>query len=421
MSVARVLSRAGGEETIGDFLTSYAKKGAPDNLLEQATRIEKEKRALIMLEHNTAGRHNERHLLHDELQNYGRRDTINAQKMYDEQVLEDKSALEEARSLYAAGNKAEQKQRSDALERVRGLERAGMEDGSISGLLNRRNEIMNDAIGSIEGYSRQDKIALNRLSTGTNYERPLTEIETAEMTELSKGINRIGLEDESFFQKMSGGYDEAGHMRSNNATSTNAMNGGTRGPTPPSSSNIPINPGTTPTGSTSYSGYYEPSQGVVGGNTILDAIEANDIGGLGASIGVGALVGGVANYGMGGEFSEGAMMGGLGGGAMKIGARAIQQNQAGIESYLQRTALGEAHKGMNRTDAAAEIQKMTSAGEGAGFMQNRAFGVLKSEAPSLGMQSRYMVMSGSALSGVAFTGRRNDKRRGFNSHRGNRI
>jgi hypothetical protein len=25
------------------------------------------------------------------------------------------------------------------------------------------------------------------------------------------------------------------------------------------------------------------------------------------------------------------------------------------------------------------------------------------------------------LSGVAFTGRRNDKRRGFNAHRGNRI
>ena len=417
MSVARVLSRAGGEETIGDFLTSYAKKGAPDNLLEQATRIEKEKRALIMLEHNTAGRHNERHVLHDELQNYGRRDTIEAQKMYDEQVLED-----EARSLYAAGNKAEQKQRSDALERVRGLERAGMEDGSISGLLNRRNEIMNDAIGSIEGYSRQDKIALNRLSTGTNYERPLTEIETAEMTELSKGINRIVLEDESFFQKMSGGYDEAGHMRSNNATSTNAMNGGTSGPTPPSSSNIPINPGTTPTGSTNYSGLYEPGE-TRSSSDLLGSMSQDGAAGVMSSVAFGAAIGGAANYAMGGEFGEGAMMGGIAGGGIKIGARAIQQNQASIENFLQRTALGTDGytEGMTRETAAGAIQNMTAAPEGAGLMQKGAFNILKSESPSLGMQSRYMVMGGSALAGVTFTGNRKDKRRGFNAHRGNRI
>ena len=392
---------SGSESNIGDFLESYAKKGDSSNLMEQAVRIDKEKRALIMLEHNTAGRHSERHVLHNELQNYGHRDAIEAQKLYDKQVLEDKAALEEARSLYAAGNKAEKKQRSDALERVRGLEKAGMEDGSISGLLNRRNEIMNDAIGSIEGYSRQDKIALNRLSTGTNYERPLTELETAEITELTNAINKIGLKDDNFFKKMSGGYDEAAHMNTNTTVASEAMRGGTSG--------------------AGFSGYYEPSRGVAPGGSSLDLMESNSSLGLASSILGGAAVGGVANYAMGGDFSEGAMMGGLAGGAIKIGATAIQQNQVGIERFLQRTALGEAGQGMNRMEAAEAIRGMKTAPEGAGLMQRGAFGLLKSEAPSLGMQSRYMVMSGSALSGVAFTGRRNDKRRGFNSHRGNRI
>lgn len=398
----------GSESNIGDFLESYAKKSDSSNLMEQAVRIDKEKRALIMLEHNTAGRphknrqlYNERHLLHDELQNYGRRDTIEAQKLYDKQVLEDKAALEEARSLYAAGNKAEKKQRMDTLERVRGLEKAGMEDGSISGLLNRRNEIMNDAIGSIEGYSRQDKIAYNRMSRGSNYERPLTELETAEITELTNAINRIGLKDDNFFKKMSGGYDEAAHMNTNTTVANEAMSGGTSG--------------------AGFSGLYEPSRGVAPGGTSLDLMESNSSLGLASSILGGAAVGGVANYAMGGDFSEGAIMGGLAGGAIKIGATAIQQNQVGIERFLQRTALGETGEGMTRERAAATIRSMDAAPEGAGLMQRGAFGLLKSEAPSLGMQSRYMVMSGSALSGVAFTGRRNDKRRGFNSHRGNRI
>jgi len=71
--------------------------------------------------------------------------------------------------------------------------------------------------------------------------------------------------------------------------------------------------------------------------------------------------------------------------------------------------------------AVGAIRSMQSAPEGAGLMQRGAFNVLKSDSASMGMQSRYATIGGSMLSGVAFTGKRNDRRRGFNAHRGNRI
>ena len=216
-------------------------------------------------------------------------------------------------------------------------------------------------------------------------------------------------------------YDEAVHMRNNTATSTNAMNSGANGPTPPSSSNIPINPGTTPTGSTDYSGRYVPSASVDHANEIsglLRPLESDTALGLASSVGMGALLGGSANYAMGGDFTEGAMMGGLAGGAIKIGSRAIQANESGIESYLQRSVLGDSYDSSTAVNA---IRAMPSAPEGAGLMQRGAFDVLKSDSASMGMQSRYATIGGSMLSGVAFTGKRNDRRRGFNAHRGNRI
>lgn len=42
-------------------------------------------------------------------------------------------------------------------------------------------------------------------------------------------------------------------------------------------------------------------------------------------------------------------------------------------------------------------------------------------AGSIGMQSRYMALSGAMLGGVGFTSKTNDHRRGFNANRGNRI
>ena len=217
-----------------------------------------------------------------------------------------------------------------------------------------------------------------------------------------------------------GNYDEAVHMRNNNATSTNAMNGGTSGPTPPSSSNTPVNTNTTATGSTNYSGYYQPGE-TPSSSGLLGSMSQDGAAGVMSSVAFGAAIGGAANYAMGGEFGEGAMMGGIAGGGIKIGARAIQQNQASIESFLQRTALGDTGQNMTRDQAVTAIQGLTAAPEGAGLMQKGAFNMLKSESPSLGMQSRYMVMGGSALAGVTFTGNRKDKRRGFNAHRGNRI
>lgn len=200
------------------------------------------------------------------------------------------------------------------------------------------------------------------------------------------------------------GYDEAAHMNGNITVASEAMSGGTSGNR----------------GLTSYSGYYQPGE-TPSSSGLLGSMSQDGAAGVMSSIAFGAAIGGVANYAMGGEFGEGAMMGGLAGGAIKIGARAIQQNQSSIEGFLQRTALGDAGQNMTRDQAAAAIQGMPSAGEGASLMQRGAFNILKSENPSLGMQSRYMVMGGSALSGVMFTGSRKDKRRGFNAHRGNRI
>ena len=292
------------------------------------------------------------------------------------------------------------------------------ETGSVVGLLRRQNELydqggMVPSAGSLE-RAEYDLLG-NQIKKMEN--RAYGDVLPADQ---HGPYNSIG--NDAVRKRLYSGdaYDEAAHMRSNNLTSTNAMNGGTRGPTPPSSSNTPVNPTTTPTGSTDYSGFYQPSQGNTQSSVgVFNMMEADGMAGVAGSIGFGALIGGTANYAMGGEFGEGAMMGGLAGGAMKIGARAIQANEVGIENYLQRTALGENMGSMSREQAGEAIRRMQQAPDG--LMPGMAFNVLKSGAPSVGMQSRYAVMGGSMLSGVAFTGRRNDKRRGFNSHRGNRI
>lgn len=294
------------------------------------------------------------------------------------------------------------------------------EKGSVVGMLRRQNELYNQ--GKVRG-SVGGAVPQAGTPQGLEYGLLSNQIDIMERNALKSDLFSANPEAQQAFKRLFSGdaYDEAVHLRSNNATSTNAMNGSTKGPTPPSSSNMPIDPNTVPTGTTSYSGYYQPSAAPLNGGA-LGSVEAGGGLGIAASMGLGALVGGTANYATGGSFGEGAIMGGLAGGAIKIGSRAIAANETGIENYLQRTALGsEMTAGMSRDEAARLIVGKQTAGEGAGFMQNQAFNILKSQNPSMGMQSRYMVMGGSALSGIAFTGRRNDKRRGFNSHRGNRI
>jgi hypothetical protein len=303
--------------------------------------------------------------------------------------------------------------------RAKGLIEEAESTGSVVGLLRRQEAIREAAGGSV-----------NQVTKGSveDFEYKLLGNKIGEMNDASYyGPGGYGPRAQSRSQAAHSRlydddlYDEAVHMRNNNATSTNAMNGSANGPTPPSSSNTPINPATTPTGSTNYSGLYVPSQGNTASSvSALNMLNESGGAGIMASIGLGAVLGGSANYAMGGEFGEGAVMGGLAGGAMKIGARAIQANEASIENYLQRTALGDQFtSGMTREQAGRAIQDMSEAPEG--LMRGMAYNVLRSEAPSVGMQSRYAVMGGSMLSGVAFTGRRNDKRRGFNAHRGNRI
>jgi hypothetical protein len=302
-----------------------------------------------------------------------------------------------------------------ALERANERILEAQETGSVVGLLRRQNELYNQS-------SRSGSVPQAGTPQGLEYGLLGNQIDIMERNAAKSDFFSTNPEAQQASRRLFSGdaYDEAVHMRNNTATSTNAMNGGTSGPTPPSSSNIPIDPARTPTGSTSYSGYYQPGE-TPSSSGLLGSMSQDGAAGVMSSMAFGAAIGGVTNYAMGGEFGEGAMMGGLAGGAIKVGARAIQQNQSSIEGFLQRTALGDAGQNMTRDQAAKAIQGMQTAGENAGLMQRGAFNILKSENPSLGMQSRYMVMGGSALSGVMFTGSRKDKRRGFNAHRGNRI
>ena len=310
--------------------------------------------------------------------NLGRFDTLPSVEQGD---------LIKARTESARQNIVAREANREALERVRGLEAAGLSDGSISGLLSRRAEIERGAMQIREGMSAQDARAMNRLSNGTDYARPFTNLEQAEMIEINEAINRIGaVGDENFFTRLADydNYSESVHRNANLATTGENLTEGV------SNGN---------------------SIGTQSSNAIMGSMDATGLAGIGASMGIGAVVGGAANYGMGGEFSEGAMMGGLAGGGIAIGARAIRANSGAIDNYLRSSVLKASDM-----DAVKNMKP-----ENLGFMQNMARNRLMNEGKTTGLEARHMVLGGSMLAGVAFTGRRNDKRRGFNAHRGNRI
>lgn len=203
-------------------------------------------------------------------------------------------------------------------------------------------------------------------------------------------------------------YNEALHARANLTTANEVITEGVTSGTPVASS-----------GGT---GMLTPVT-VQPSNRIMAALEGRGFAGMGASIGMGAVLGGTANYAMGGEFSEGAMMGGLVGGGIAIGARAVAANRESISGFLQRQVLGaDATAGRTLQQNANAIVNMSKEEIGnLGLTQRAARGMLMQNPASPGLQSRHMVIGGSMLAGVAFTGRRNDRRRGFNAHRGNRI
>lgn len=203
------------------------------------------------------------------------------------------------------------------------------------------------------------------------------------------------------------GYSEAAHARANLNTANEAMTEGVTSGTPVANGGTGAFT-TTPTQSN---------------NSILGGMDPSTGTGIAMGMGMGALLGGTANYAMGGEFSEGAMMGGLAGGGIMIGARAIGANQDQISNYMQRQVLGEGvyKEGAATANAAAVKNLSSDQVSRLSFGQRQAHGQLMRGADSPRMQARHAVIGGSMLAGVAFTGRRNDKRRGFNAHRGNRI
>ena len=198
------------------------------------------------------------------------------------------------------------------------------------------------------------------------------------------------------------GYNETAHTNANLATATENVTEGAS------------------------SGNFTPGRLNIGGtqatNSLLGSLDRAGAEGMLATMGLGAVLGGTANYAMGGEFGEGAMMGGLAGGGISIGARAIRANAQGIEGYLQRQVLGDAAATTDRAANATAIAGMTDEAVSNLSVGGRmARSALMRNPETASLQSRHMVVGGSMLAGVAFTGRRNDKRRGFNAHRGNRI
>ena len=198
------------------------------------------------------------------------------------------------------------------------------------------------------------------------------------------------------------GYNEAAHTNANLATATENVTEGAS------------------------SGNFTQGRLNIGGtqatNSLLGSLDRAGAEGMLATMGLGAVLGGTANYAMGGEFGEGAMMGGLAGGGISIGARAIRANAQGIEGYLQRQVLGDAANATDRAANATAIANMDPAAVSNLSVGGRmARSALMRNPETASLQSRHMVVGGSMLAGVAFTGRRNDKRRGFNAHRGNRI
>lgn len=400
MSATKALSR----KTIGDYLTEYARKGTSDDLLEFGPPPPP-----INLERMTNPKTPDP------------KDLTEAKRLYNESVREGKSGVEKAqKALSDRVGEVRRPDRSSLAELLRNRKGELEIDEKFTASLREKNfrelsGIRLDEEDNVlellkrRGYDATDmnEPANRRLRAVEN------EITSRKETEVLTGpyLDTYGQESTALFaaekRLMEGkGYSETAHMNTNTTVASEAMSGSTSGST----------------GSTNYSGYYQPGE-TPSSSGLLGSMSQDGAAGVMSSVAFGAAIGGAANYAMGGEFGEGAMMGGIAGGGIKIGARAIQQNQASIENFLQRTALGaESYtEGMSRDTAAGAIQHMSAAPEGAGLMQKGAFNMLKSESPSLGMQSRYMVMGGSALAGVTFTGNRKDKRRGFNAHRGNRI
>jgi len=122
---------------------------------------------------------------------------------------------------------------------------------------------------------------------------------------------------------------------------------------------------------------------------------------------------------------EGFIMG-VAGGAMGVGVKkAVGAYSDNIQSGMMKGLLKDKYKAGNNPAALNEnfeqIAKLNK--DDLGFVDNYYKDTLTKNfgTASIGLQTRTMTLSGAALAGVAFTGNKKDKRRGFNANRGNRI
>ena len=149
-------------------------------------------------------------------------------------------------------------------------------------------------------------------------------------------------------------------------------------------------------------------------------------------LGTAALAGGV-NTAMGGDFSTGAMVG-LGAAGISRGLSKVYMDSLGsMENVAMKNLM---HKGgvdtatdefakKTRYDKLSSIKKMSLEDSDLDKdIQTEAKKFITQKGPNkIAKHNRAMTIGGGMLAGVAFTGRsdKRDYRRGFNSHRGNRI
>ena len=150
----------------------------------------------------------------------------------------------------------------------------------------------------------------------------------------------------------------------------------------------------------------------------------SDKGSIAKILGSGAVGAGLG-YGLYDNPEEGFIMG-VTGGAMGVGVKkAVGAYSDNIQAGMMKGLLKDNYKPGNTPEAlndnftaVANLNK-----EDLGFVDNYYKDTLTKNfgTASMGLQTRTMTLSGAALAGVAFTGNKKDKRRGFNANRGNRI
>ena len=87
---------------------------------------------------------------------------------------------------------------------------------------------------------------------------------------------------------------------------------------------------------------------------------------------------------------------------------------------MYKSILGDTAEGMTEAQMKAGLKGVDK--EKLNIGQKAMYGVLANPSKSsVGFSLRAQTLSGGFLAGAALSSRRNNKRRGFNSHRGNRI